>query len=234
MTLEQHLRRETVTFADLVKDLDPEAWVPTTPDWRLRVLVAHIGQAPRWAAEIVRTRSELPVPDPHDADPGSPDGWPDWLIGGMEELVEAVNDGPSATVWTMVGAQPASFWIRRLTCDLVVHRADAALLAGVPYEVEPALAAEVVSEVLDLFTAFRLLPGAGETMLLAPDEAESWLVTRTPSGVEVERGADAGTVVVSGPVRDLMLVLSRRLPPEIVKVTGDQDVLARWLAETPS
>jgi uncharacterized protein (TIGR03083 family) len=233
MTFEQHLRHETAAFADLVKDLDPEAWVPTTPEWRLRVLVGHIGQATRWAAEIVRTRSELPVPDPHDAEPGPPAAWPDWLADGMEALVEAVNDDPDATVWSMVSPHPASFWVRRMTCDLVVHRADAALLAGVPYEVDPALAAEVVSEVFELFTALTLFPGTGETLLLAPDEVESWLVTRTPDGVVVERGGDTGDVVVSGPVRDLMLVLSRRLPADTVKITGDQQLFTRWLADTP-
>jgi predicted lipid carrier protein YhbT len=38
---------------------------------------------------------------------------------------------------------------------------------------------------------------------------------------------------VSGPVRDLMLVLSRRLPADTVKITGDQELFTRWLADTP-
>lgn len=232
MTFEQHFRNETAAFADLVKDLDPEAWVPTAPEWRLSVLVGHIGQASRWAARITRTRSELPVPDPREADPGPPASWSNWLADGMEELVEAVNDDPDATVWTVVGPQPASFWIHRLTCDLAVHRADAALLAGAPYELDPALAVEVISEVMWLFVTINALPGTGETLLFNPDEDESWLVTRTPDGVVTERGGTTGDVVVSGPARDLVLVLSRRLPVDTVKVTGDQDLLARWLAET--
>jgi uncharacterized protein (TIGR03083 family) len=235
MNFEQHYRREIAAFADLVKDLDPAASVPTTPDWPVRVLVAHIGQAPRWAAEIVRTRSELPIPDPRDADPGPRKGWADWLAAGLEELVEAVNDDPSATVWTMIGPRPASFWIRRFTADLVVHRADAALAAGAPYEVEPELAAEVLSEVFELFVAFRSLPGAGETLLWRPDDVdEPWLVRRTPGGLSVEPGGDTADVVLSGPARDLMLVLGRRLPPDAVKVTGDQDVLTSWLTDMPS
>ncbi|WP_399118448.1 maleylpyruvate isomerase N-terminal domain-containing protein [Streptomyces sp. KM273126] len=48
---------------------DWDAFVPTCPEWRLRVLVGHLGQAPRRAAGIVRGGPADGVPDPQEAAP---------------------------------------------------------------------------------------------------------------------------------------------------------------------
>src|SRR5262245_46939969 len=74
------LRDQTVVFAQVVKGAEPSLRVPTCPDWLLRDLVGHIGQAPRWAAGIVRTGEAAPVLDPRDEEPGPPEGWTDWLL----------------------------------------------------------------------------------------------------------------------------------------------------------
>jgi hypothetical protein len=59
-----------------------------------------------------------------------------------------------------------------------------------------------------------------------------WAVRRTPSGVQwEERRHSPGDVVVSGPARDLLLVLGRRahLDDSGLEVPGDQGLLAHWL-----
>ena len=56
------LTARTAAFAETVAGADPAAPVPTCPDWPLRVLVGHIGQAHRWSAGIVRS-GPSPVPD---------------------------------------------------------------------------------------------------------------------------------------------------------------------------
>jgi uncharacterized protein (TIGR03083 family) len=233
MNLEQHFLRETGAFAEWVRGLDPAAQVPTCPEWSVRVLVRHIGQAPRWAAGIVRTRKAAGIPDPREADPGSQDSWASWLIAGAVELVDAVNEDPDAVVWTLVGPRPAVFWLRRMVCDLAVHRADAAFTAGVPYDIDPGLAEEVISEGLGLFADVRALPGDGETLLLRPNEMAPWLVTRTPDGVVVGRAGDSADVVIAGSVRDLLLVFTRRVSADRVSVSGDRGLLDHWLTNTP-
>ncbi|MFF5970278.1 hypothetical protein ACFY7C_02015 [Streptomyces sp. NPDC012769] len=60
------------------------------------------------------------------------------------------------------------------------------------------------------------------------------MITRAPEGPRWERGPVDADVVVSGTVADLMLVVSRRMPPGDgrVVVTGDDALLHHWLAHT--
>jgi predicted lipid carrier protein YhbT len=122
-----------------------------------------------------------------------------------------------------------------------VHHADAALAAGTPYEVAPDLAADVVSEWLAMLSdpitttlkpAFAELRGTGQTIALRPDGDLGWLITRTPEGVRWTRVTEAADVALAGPIRDLLLVLTRRLPVDQVAVTGDRDLIEHWLART--
>ncbi|GAA3151548.1 maleylpyruvate isomerase N-terminal domain-containing protein [Nonomuraea salmonea] len=90
--LAEGLREQGAAFGLAVAGGDPEAKVPTCPEWRLRVLTGHAGQATRWAAGLVRAAgTPLPVPDPLDALPGAPDAWASWLRDGAEDLITAVR-----------------------------------------------------------------------------------------------------------------------------------------------
>ncbi len=53
-------------------------------------------------------------------------------------------------MWTFTGPKPAGFWVRRRLHEATVHRADAALAVGVEYDLPPELAADAVSEWIDL------------------------------------------------------------------------------------
>lgn len=232
---------QTAAFADAVDGADWDAFVPTCPEWRLRVLVGHLGQAPRWAAGIVRGGSADGIPDPHEAMP--PQDWRTWLLAGASELVEAVLAvGPDTPVWTLVGPGPASFWLRQATHDTSVHAVDAALPAGVPYALEPDLAADAVTQYLELLSspaaaalkpAVALLWGAGSIGLRPSEESiEGWVITCTPTGVSWRRGPGSTDVTVTGAVEDLLLVLMRRLPPQRVAIDGDERLFDHWLAHS--
>lgn len=237
---------QTSAFAAAITGLDPRMVVPTCPEWRLRDLVAHIGQAHRWSAGIVRTGTGSAVPDPLAADPGPVEGWPGWLRAGAAELADAIQGtGPDTVVWTFLGERAAGFWLRRMLHDTTVHHADAALLAGIEFTVEPDLAADAISELLDLLSepgVEKLRPdlaelrGHGQTIALHAAEADlpGWLITRTPEGVRWERRTADGDLTLRGPVRDLVLVLSRRSAPADVPVAvdGDAGLFTHWLAST--
>ncbi|MFB9689555.1 maleylpyruvate isomerase family mycothiol-dependent enzyme [Amycolatopsis plumensis] len=234
------LREHTAGFAAAVENADPDRRVPTCPEWPLRVLVGHVGQAHRWAASIVRT-GPSPVPDPFDADPGTPDKWSDWLNQGAADLEEAVKAAADTPVWTFFGPQPAGFWLRRMLHDTTVHHADAALAAGKSFTVAPDLAADAISEWLELLSdpvtaslkpGFAELRGTGQTLLLDPGEGPGWLITRTPDGVRWTRESRPADVTLTGPVADLLLVFTRRLPADRVTITGDEALAAHWLAHT--
>jgi uncharacterized protein (TIGR03083 family) len=238
--LVEGLHEHTAGFAKAVAGADPNAPVPTCPEWPLRVLVGHIGQAHRWATGIV-TSGPTPVPNPLDADPGSPDEWPDWLDEGATGLADAVAAAGESPVWTFFGPQPATFWLRRMVHDTTVHHADAALATGAAFEVAPDLAADAISEWLEVLSdpvtptikpAFAELRGTGQTLQLRPDTGTGWLITRAPDGVRWARATDAADVMLTGPVEDLLLVLTRRLPADQVTITGDRGLADHWLAHT--
>jgi uncharacterized protein (TIGR03083 family) len=234
------LREQTEGFARAVADGDPEAIVPTCPEWRLRRLVAHLGQAHRWGAELVRKGTPVPVPDPEDADPGTPGEWGQWLRAGAGELVEAVREaGRDAEVWSFVGVVPASFWLRRMCCEAAIHHYDAAVTTGAAYEIAGELAAEVITEGMELMSHPRaetfkpelaLMRGAGERLAFQPRGMDGWVISRLPEGPRWERGDGPGDVVVSGTVTEIMLVLSGRIPPG--DVTGNRALLEHWLAHS--
>ncbi|MFI8434804.1 maleylpyruvate isomerase family mycothiol-dependent enzyme [Streptomyces sp. NPDC079020] len=242
--LVEGLREQTGELARVVAGKDPEIRVPTCPEWRLRTLVGHVGQELRWAAGLVRTGERLPVPDPRQADPGAPDGWAEWLREGAEELVLAVREaGADARTHTFLGPRPPVFCLRRMLSDICVHHYDAAFALDAAFGIADDLAAEVISENLDLLStpAFASARpevtgprGRGERIGFRPGSGEGWVITGAPGAPRWERGPVVADVVVSGAVADLMLVFSRRLPPEggRVTVTGDRALLDRWLALT--
>jgi uncharacterized protein (TIGR03083 family) len=239
------LQEVTEAFAGTVAGLDPQAMVPTCPEWRVRDLVGHIGQAFRWTAGLVRSRAAAPPPNPTDADPGRPQDWAGWLRDSATELVAAITEaGPETPVWSFVGEVPARFWLRRMLADSTVHLADAAAAAGRPYTVAPDLAAETISEGLwlissagaaDLKPELGELRGDGQTLQFrATDVEPGWLVTREPGGLVWERRTAGADVLVAAPVRDLLLVFSRRITPDDSRltVTGNRALLDHWWAHT--
>lgn len=239
------LQEVTSAFAGTVAGLDPQATVPTCPEWRVRDLVGHIGQAYGWSAGLVRSRAAAPPPDPRAAEPGRPQDWPTWLRDSAADLVDAITDvGPETDVWTFVGEQPARFWLRRMLADSVVHLADAAVTAGRTFTLSPDLAAETISEGLGLISsagAAGLKPelgelrGDGQTLQLRPTDVEpGWLITREPGGVRWERRTGDSDVAVAAPVRDLLLVFSRRITPDDTRltITGDRALVDHWWTHT--
>lgn len=234
--LAEGLREQTAGFTAAAMAADPTAPIPTCPKWTLRTLVGHIGQAHRWSAGIVGSRP-TPVPDPLDADPGDQVDWPGWLRDGAADLADAVSAAGDAPVWTFFGRRPAVFWLRRMLHDLAIHHADAALTAGTEATIAPDLAADGITELLELLAdpitetlrpGHVELRGTGQTLRLAADD--SWLVTRTPGGVRWTMADGPADVTLTGPAGDLLLVLTRRLPVERVVADGDRALLDHWLA----
>jgi uncharacterized protein (TIGR03083 family) len=227
-----NIRTQTAVFAEVVAGVEAGRRISTCPEWLMRDLVGHIGQAPRWAAGVVRSGVASPPPDPRDAEPGPPEAWTDWLLAGADELLDAVASVDAGTeVWTLVGPRPASWWVRRLRSDLVVHTADAALTSGVPYQVPDELAADTISEGLDLLATPGLakFPGSREgTIALRPSTGDGWLFTRA-DGYAWQRGAGPADVTLSGSTSDLLLVLMRRVPLDQVKVDGDRMLMEELL-----
>lgn len=246
---------QSAQFAEALRGADLQQRVPTCPQWSLYRLTEHLGQAHRWATAIVAQRATVPV-DPRQLgaaqapdDSGDSSELGHWLRGGAGELVDAIREtGPQTPVWTFLDDQRAGFWARRMANETAVHRADVELAQGRDFALEPVLAADAISEWLDIICSPQALEYRPELSVLRGDgqllhmhstdaglgEAGEWIVRRTPSGPVWEHGHAKGDVAVRGAVVDLLLVLMRRVPPgdATVQLLGDSAVLEHWLAHT--
>jgi uncharacterized protein (TIGR03083 family) len=243
------LQAETARFAAAVHAADPAHPVPTCPAWTLAQLTEHVGLGHRWAAVIIERRATKPVPNDQADDlqvPERADERSRWLVAGAHRLGDAVRQaGPDTHVWTWADEQTAGFWLRRITHDTLVHRLDAELAVGRPVTLAPDMAADGISDLLDLFStlprtddvpALAQLRGHGQTLHFHATDpglaaAGEWLAHRAPSGVEWEHRHAAADATLRGPALDLLLVLSRRaaLGTSRLEASGDPELLAHWL-----
>ncbi|MBI3692093.1 MAG: maleylpyruvate isomerase family mycothiol-dependent enzyme [Mycolicibacterium aromaticivorans] len=244
---------ENAALADLLRDADLSIPVPTCPEWTLEQLMRHVGRGDRWCGQIVAEQS-MDFIDPRTVEGGKPPAGRDneiaWLQAGPQQLIDAVAaTGAQTPVWTFLGPRPAAGWFRRRLHEVVVHRADAAIALGVDYTVDPALAADAITEWLERveIQADEEGPAGGDRPvadehsihLHATDpglgEAGEWTILGRPDGIAVEQGHGKATVALRGPARDLLLAVVRRrtVAEEGLEVFGDAGVWDTWLARTP-
>jgi uncharacterized protein (TIGR03083 family) len=241
----------TAGLAEIVAEHDQSLPIPTCPEWTLRQLVTHVGRAHRWAGEITRTRSAVPIPFREVPDGKLPADRAEqcaWLRAGAARLVDAVREAGSDVVWTFTGPAPAGFWIRRMTHETLVHRADAQLAAGAAPEsaIDAEVAADAIDEWLMLLARGRgnvgepakALPAGAVLHVHATDDGldgrGEWLIRHDAGGLAVEPGHGKGDAALTGPAVSLLLVLLRRRPASdpAVTVYGDSAVVDGWLAGT--
>ena len=242
---------ENEAFAALVCNADPSTPVPTCPEWTLEQLMRHLGRGDRWCAQIVAEQSAEYI-DPRTVAGGkpTPGSETEWLHDGPRALLEAVErTGAQTTVWTFLGPRPAAWWIRRRLHETAVHRADAALALGADFSIDPAIAADGITEYLErtVARANEEGPGAGDRPLgegqslhlHATDpglgDAGEWTLLGRPDGVALDHEHGKATVALRGPARDLLLAVVRRGDSADLglEVFGDQAVWDTWLARTP-
>jgi uncharacterized protein (TIGR03083 family) len=224
-------------FGELIAAGAMSAPVPTCPEWNLNQLFRHLGRGDRWAAQIVIDRRDQAV-DPRTIPEGKP---PDdiaaaieWLHAGARKLLDAVAiAGPGTPVWTFTGPRPAAWWIRRRLHETVVHRADAAIAVGHEFDISPELAADAVSEWLDLATGRRCV-SADTIHLHATDVALKASGEWTIAGGAWSHSHTRADVALRGPAKEILLALAgRKAVSELtVDLAGDDAVWQAWLDAT--
>lgn len=237
--------RATLAGADL------SATVPTCPEWSLGYLARHIGGAVRWAEQLVATRAADDIPEekvpgirgPEGDDPAALDAW----LAETAELALKTLPAVSADtpVWSWAEPQNAGFWARRMTHEVAIHRADAAIAAGVPYEVAADVAADAIDEWLEIVRYVQRsqpddsaaeLRGAGRSIHLHATDAPAglnaeWVIEFGDDGFSWRRGHEKATVALRGPLTEVLLAFYRRrsLDSGAVEVLGERELLEFWL-----
>lgn len=204
--------------------------VPSCPGWTLFDLVEHLGTIHRWSASIVLSGQRIPPPRPVVTDPPA-----DWYAGTAAALLvalRAVDPEEPIPNFSRIDER-AAFWPRRQLHETTVHAVDAAQALGLDetaWDVDPAIAADGVDEVLQVF--FPRLTARGNrpdvrapVRLVATDLDVSWVIApgSDPDGPPVQRHAathDADDSV-SGRAVDLYLGLWRRVGLDRLRIDGD-------------
>ncbi|MGB8940713.1 MAG: maleylpyruvate isomerase family mycothiol-dependent enzyme [Streptomyces sp.] len=239
------LLRDTLAGADL------SATVPTCPEWTLGYLARHVGGAVRWAERLVGTRATGDIPEedvpgirgPEGDDPAALDAW----LAETAELFVGTMGGARADtpVWSWSDRHDAGFWARRMMHEVAVHRADAAIAAGVTYGVAPDVAADAIDEWLEIVQFVQRsepedsaaeLRGGGRSIHLhatdAPSEVDAeWVIEFGEEGFGWRRGHEKATVALRGPLTEVLLAFYRRrgLDGGAVEVLGERELLDFWL-----
>ncbi len=236
------LRTEGALMASATAASDPDAPVPTCPEWVVRDLVRHLGGVHRWATGYVAgARTEVWDVDLDDV-VGT---WPDdvdlaaWLAQGCEALASALAAAPAdLECWTFLPApSPRAMWARRQAHETAIHRVDAESAAGIASgPMDAAFAADGVGELLECFVPRRSTKLRAEEpaslLVGCTDEEAAWLLRIGSDGVttEVLPGVEAGAdCTVRGAANDLYLALWNRAGAEALGIEGDRRVLGLFL-----
>lgn len=242
------LTEQNQMLGELLRDADWSVPVPTCPGWTLLQLLRHVGRGDRWAAQIIADRADASL-DPRQVRDGKPPadvpGAIRWLSESPLTVLAAVDDiGQGTEVATFVGPRPAAWWVRRRLHEATVHRADAAITLGAPYELSAELAADGIAEWLERLAEQQALgqpaslpPGASMTLHATDDQLtkSTWTLFGEAAGLRLADRQDGADLTLAGPATDLLLALVRRRPLEdtAVKMHGTDALWASWLALTP-
>jgi len=248
----EHTRR----LAESAAAAGPDAAVPTTPKWTITDLVEHVGQTQHWVAQIIEQRITDPtqLPTQLAVPPTDPGQWQAWLSQSAQRVASACSDDAlDAPVFNAAGDERTGtrFWMTSMVNEAVVHGFDAADAAGRAADIDPDIAAALISNHFTMLTSptWRMqrpesahaIRGTGQTLQwLATDtahDAGTWFVERRPDGARWQPATRQADVTVTGPARSLLLTLTRRLPltdraAAGITVEGDTDLAQHWLENT--
>jgi hypothetical protein len=127
---------------------------------------------------------------------------------------------------------------------VLVHYADAAIAVGAEFDPAPELAADAISEWIELMVvkADKHSPPVdrGRTLHLhATDEGlgptGEWTIANDDAGLSWTHDHGKGDVALRGTVKDLLLAIVRRraVTDLEIDVFGNTEVWDRWLERTP-
>jgi len=230
----EQLQTEIEQFGQLADANLPDSAhkpVPSCEGMVLGELVRHVGSVHRVATRWV---SEGRQPTVWATAPEVGDNLAAWARRGSADLLETLacrNPAQPCSTWSATD-RTVGFWIRRMAHETAVHRVDAAQAIGVPWSVNPQLAADGVAEALELWLGTRLgsqVGGSGRVVrLVARAGAGAPVVDRTlrPLMTLVEFGNDpagADVTVTGTPAALWAWTWGRSDKDHCVNVVGDQE-----------
>lgn len=234
--LQSHLVTEAAALRAAALRAEPDAKVPSCPEWTATDLLDHVTEVYDHKIQCMRLLRE-PADEDMPVREGAAVARFDAALA--ELLAEFDARGPETLSFTWYGPdQSVGFWIRRMAQETAVHRADAELAAGEPIgTVDPALARDGIDEMVTVMLEWGSIAfheyvaetlTANSDLVVAIDTGEcSWTVRISPERVAVEDGvADDAQATVSGSPSEALMWLWRRTGPDALAVQGDRSSAA--------
>ena len=209
--------------------------LPHLSEWTVRSAVTHTARILRFVDLALQSDAESP-PEKSDV-PVAPEDETilAWLVDAASNITDTLRtvDGDSVR-WTWTGPQPASWYARRLSHEVSMHRWDAQAAWIAPEPISGDIAVDGIDELLEVYAPRRLsfeeLAGNGETVHLhaTDEETGEWFLEYQPASIKWERSHTKGDVAARGSASDLLLMMWGRIPPTQLDVFGDISLLERW------
>ncbi len=241
-----HLDTESRRFAEAIAAADPEARVPSCPDWSALDLLHHLTGVQAFWADIVEQRLQ----SEEDVVPLEPTAeWAAALASYDEEserlhrvLAEADPD-ESVYMWAP-DRRNVGYIRRRQAHEALIHRLDAELTSGMVTALDPDLATDGALEVLDVMFGGapdwgRFEPGEYLVAVETADTGAAWklrlgrFVGTKPDGERFDEDdlrvvTDTGEPVATlrGPAAVLDAWLWHRRGDDGIERSGDPHALA--------
>ncbi len=209
------IRSESDAFYDAAAKADPDARVPSCPEWSVRDLVLHLAQVQYfWGALVSHGITDLAQFNELEH-PTPPDDY-QALVALGREMAERMastleTTDQSAEVWSWSSQHDVAFVTRHQVQEVAIHRWDLENASGGASDI----ASEVADDSIDEFLRVSLPSrddwkrGMDIVHLHTTDTNRDWLLE--PSGTVEDRGGSAD-VTLSASASDLLLALYRRVP----------------------
>lgn len=246
----EHLQQESARFRQVLSSCDPQARVPSCPDWNAADLLWHLGTVQYWWSEVLLSRPgkpdnlDPPRPTSYDELLAAFDTWSAALVDALEGL------DPAEPAWNWSADHTVGFILRRQAHEALIHRLDAELGAGVSSPIDTLLAADGVHEALEVMYGAYPPWGSWEPLpeLARVDIVDTghsvWLQFGLFSGTDPGSdstytddedfhvvAAPAGDVepdvIIDGPAAALDLWLWHRANDSAISTAGNPEVLDR-------
>jgi len=209
--------------------------IPHIDGWTVQTVLGHTGWVFRYIANALEASPDSPPRRSSVGEPPVGDELLPWFLEGAELVQNSLASGdPEALRPTFTGPQPASWWLRRISHEVAMHRWDAYAASTRPEPIAAQLALDGIDEMFTVFAPSRLdfdaLDAEGKTLHLHATDVDhgEWLVYLGSDSLTWEHGHAKGDVAVRGPVADLLLASWNRVPATGLEVFGDADLFTRW------
>lgn len=215
------LRSELDAYAEVLAGLtkeDLERPVPSCAPWNLYELTDHLGNGNLWVTTAVQEghgRNDQERTAPHD-----PASLHTWFLSTVDQITIALDTDSETSAWTFSSLMPRTvgFWHRRRAHETRMHRWDAQNALGEAEPFDPAVAADAITEVFELFAPRMVQRG-----LAAEPETALTLRATDLGGRTWSHGPGEPVSEVAGTASDLALMLWNRLGPDAAGLAWSGD-----------